>query len=274
MTETSTTDGLTEVVSTTGQKPLPSTEMLRISDNIQKAYEDQPEFQESLSRRTEQAKIILEAWMHGEITLDQAAGIIAAQQSELEMALETDQLMDIPNRIALERIMLEQIAVAKRDGKPISIAFIDLDKFGEINKKYENAAGDATLQAVGTFLKSELKRPTDKVGRRGGEELIVVLPETDEEGAMHVIEDMRSRMPETVADIVFEIGGYKFDRPITMSAGLVTTIIDRDDTRTSEEVMHDMINNADMRMRIAKDNGRNQVVDRDRELQLQGAQNG
>lgn len=255
--------------------PISATEMVRVSENIQTAYANEQEFLKSFIAKTEQAKVILEGWMHGEITLDQAAKIIAAQGSELEMALETDQLMDIPNRAALERIILEQIAFAKREGKPLSLAFIDLDKFGEINKTYENAAGDATLQAVGTFLKSELKRPTDKVGRRGGEELIVVLPETDETGAMNVLEDMRTKMPDSVAEIVKGIGEYVFDRPITMSAGLVTTKISQQDPRDSETIMEELINQADARMRIAKNNGRNQVVDESREKSLAvGDQNG
>ena len=255
--------------------PISATEMVRVSDDIQTAFSNEPDFLKSFDERTQQAKVILEGWMHGEITLDQAAKIIAAKETELEMALETDQLMDIPNRTALERIILEQITLAKRDGKKLSLAFIDLDKFGEINKVYENAAGDATLHAVGTFLKSELRRPTDKVGRRGGEELIVVLPDTDETGAMHVLEEMRTKMPDAVAEMVKEIGGYVFDRPITMSAGLITTSISPSDTREPETIMNGLIGKADARMRMAKNNGRNQTVDELKETQITtGGQNG
>lgn len=261
---------------TTIESPLPETkppktarEMLQISDDIRLAFDKNPDFERSFQRKKAQARVTLEGWMHGEISLDEATDIVAAQGAKLEMDKETDPLMDIPNRVALARIIAEQIALARREGKPLSIAFIDLDEFGDINKRYEEDAGDATLQAVGAFLKSELRRPTDKVGRRSGEELIVVLPDTEETGAMQVLEGMRTRMPENVADVVREIGGYNFDRPITMSAGIVTEVINRTDQRKDEEIMSDMLRKADERMRMAKDNGRNQVVDAARATELQ-----
>lgn len=252
--------------------PLPATEMVHVSEEIKGAYSEDPDFLRIFEARKAQAKAVMEGWMKGEITLEQASEVVASQEAELEMALETDPLMDIPNRVALERMVMEQIALARRTGKPISVAFIDLDRFGDINKRYEEDAGDATLEAVGTFLKSELERPTDKVMRRSGEELIVLLPDTGEEGALHVLEGMRVRMPETVAQIVKDIAGYEFDRPITMSAGIVTETIAKLDPREDLDIKSSMMNTADSRMRMAKENGRDRVVDSIKAQQLQAGE--
>lgn len=250
-------------------KPLLSArEKVKVAKDIRLAFDGDEVFENSLNERKQQAKIILEGWMKGEITLDEATEIIGSDGAQLDMALETDQLMDIPNRTALERNILEQIALARRNGKPISIAFLDLDQFGDINKRWEEDAGDATLQAVGTFLKSELERPTDRVMRRSGEELVLLLPDTDEKGAIHVLEGMRIRMPESVAQLVKEIGEYEFDRPITFSAGVVTELIDRLDPRKDVDIKTELLSRADSRMRLAKNNGRNQVVGTQAEFQL------
>src|SRR3989344_1218395 len=79
--------------------PKPARDMVRVSDDIVLAFSDNPDFERSFQTRRAQARTVLEGWMHGEITIDQATDIIAAQQTELEMALETDPLMDIPNRV-------------------------------------------------------------------------------------------------------------------------------------------------------------------------------
>lgn len=260
----------------TNDKPIPTfkrsvltaEEMGKNASLIEASFRSVPEFPKIMEKELEFANKVIEGIRSGEISDDMAAKIIAVSKAELEMTIRTDPLTELPNRTAIEIIMREQLALSKRNGTPISIAFADLDYFKDINDRYSHEAGDAVLQGVSGHFTSTLKRPTDEAGRWGGEEFIIVLPETDESGADHVLNDLRQGMNDAVSEAISHIGGYTFDRKITVSVGFVSVIIDKNDTRTIEEIAVELINIADRRMLLAKRNGRNRVVGSLQEIEL------
>lgn len=243
-------------------------EMGVVANTIEDSFKDVADFPEIMKTEMTFAQKIIEGIKSGEINDETAAKIIAISRAELVMITETDPLTELPNRLKIEKIMRVQVSLAKRNGTPISIAFLDLDKFKEINDKYGHDAGDASLYGLGSYLKSELKRPTDEAGRWGGEEFILVLPDANEEGASHVLNNIRQGLNESVSEAVFNTCGYKFDRDITASIGFTTVIIDKNDIRTPEEIVKELVNVADKRMLLAKNNGRNRVVGSIQEKEL------
>jgi diguanylate cyclase (GGDEF)-like protein len=238
------------------------------ADSIVASFQLAPEFSERMTTELKLAKRIVEGIKSGEISDDLAAKIIAVGKTELAMATETDSLTELSNRPAIERIMKEQVALAKRNGTSLSIAFMDLDKFKDINDRFTHDAGDSVLQGVGGYLKSELKRPTDKAGRWGGEEFIIVLPDTDEEGASQLLNDLSQGMNSSVSEASFQTGGYEFDRQITASIGVISAVIDKKDSRKAEEIVKELVSIADKRVLLAKENGRNRVVGTFQEKEL------
>lgn len=110
--------------------------------------------------------------------------------SELEKAAITDGLTKIFNhRYIVDRVE-EEIERSKRYGKPLSIFLFDIDNFKNVNDTYGHQVGDEVLRRIAACMK-ELVRQSDSVGRYGGEEFMVILPETDIEKANHVGEKIR-----------------------------------------------------------------------------------
>jgi diguanylate cyclase (GGDEF)-like protein len=79
----------------------------------------------------------------------------------------------------------------RRDGKPISLIMLDIDRFKAFNDRYGHPAGDDCIRRVAQLLAEKARRPADIVARYGGEEMCVVLPDTDEAGAYGVAEAIR-----------------------------------------------------------------------------------
>ena len=101
---------------------------------------------------------------------------------------------------------------AQRYARPVALLFIDLDRFKQINDRYGHPLGDAALRAVGAALKSAL-RGSDLCCRGGGDEFVVLLPETPLEGARHVAESLRQRLagiavkrPEGAVHVTASVG--------------------------------------------------------------------
>jgi len=119
----------------------------------------------------------------------------------------------------------------------------DLDNFKSINDTYGHTAGDKVLKAVGSFLQKSV-RDVDSVGRYGGEEFIMFLPETNADAAF-VLAD---RLRKGVAEI--KVGNLP---PVTISLGIATFPNDG-------KILDDLLQRADAALYAAKENGRNQVV--------------
>jgi diguanylate cyclase (GGDEF)-like protein/PAS domain S-box-containing protein len=166
-------------------------------------------------------------------------------QSRLEALASTDSLTRLPNRQAIMNKANEDFARARRDKRPLSILMIDIDHFKSINDRHGHAAGDHVLREVSTICRDVL-RGSDVMGRIGGEEFVVLLPDAPRNSAEHVAERMRSRLAGT--NIYF----LNLQFTITASFG-VATINDDDET------VQTMLDRADEAMYQAKHGGRNQV---------------
>jgi diguanylate cyclase (GGDEF)-like protein len=121
--------------------------------------------------------------------------VIESHQDLRQSAL-TDALTGVFNRRAIVRESEREIALARRASRPISVIAIDVDLFKSINDRYGHNGGDLALRAVADLLRTGL-RGTDLIARLGGEEFVVILPETNIQGALHIAEKLRSRLAST-----------------------------------------------------------------------------
>ena len=173
--------------------------------------------------------------------------LVARSQKLLQMATR-DPLTGLFNRGYVDDRLSVELSRARRYGKVLAIAVIDADRFKSLNDMYGHLAGDAVLRKIGELLHDSF-RQSDTSGRYGGEEFVVILPETDLEAAYTKIEVLR----ETVAGASFALGAHGENVQVTISAGLACFPDDGVDAA-------DLFALADERMFHAKREGRNRVV--------------
>jgi diguanylate cyclase (GGDEF)-like protein/PAS domain S-box-containing protein len=143
----------------------------------------------------------------------QASQVLArvALQRQLRHLALHDQLTGLANRSLLQERMDEALAAAIRSGNPLTVLFLDLDGFKAVNDYLGHAVGDAVLREVAERLHSEV-RLSDVVGRFGGDEFIVLCPETDEENAVLIANRVRVAIGRDFDGVLSEF-------PITSSVG-------------------------------------------------------
>ena len=166
-------------------------------------------------------------------------------QQRLEILASTDALTGLPNRQAIMGKAKTEFSRARRYERPLSLVMIDVDHFKSINDTYGHAAGDHVLTNVGHILGDSL-RESDILARIGGEEFVLLLPDTPKANAEHVAERMREQLANST------IKYQNIEISITASFG-VAAITAEDDT------LEQMLGRADLAMYEAKNNGRNQV---------------
>lgn len=154
-----------------------------------------------------------------------------------------DALTDVYTRWYITQILEREIALAKREKTPLSVLFIDIDDFKRINDTLGHLEGDRILSLVASAIKNNI-RITDYVGRYGGEEFIVVLPDTHEDEARLVARRIQTAIRQ-----------HK-DIPTTVSIG-ISTYHPRPRTKVS---LHKLIRQADMAMYHAKKMGKNLIL--------------
>lgn len=156
----------------------------------------------------------------------------------------TDLLTQLPNREAWQERLAFEYSRWQRYRHPVTIAVLDIDLFKRVNDSYGHKAGDRVLQMVAREFQTRL-RATDFISRFGGEEFVLLLPETSAEDARSVLDALR----ENVAALPFHFRGEPVT--ITFSAGIAT--LEDGDT---EDTLFDR---ADKALYAAKDAGRNRV---------------
>lgn len=114
---------------------------------------------------------------------------------KMEILAMHDGLTGLFNRRAIEEHAEAALDLAKRKDRALSILLLDIDHFKSINDQYGHKAGDEALRQLARMLTENL-RQYDRAGRWGGEEFIVILPETELQEAMHVAERLRSRVEQ------------------------------------------------------------------------------
>jgi len=103
----------------------------------------------------------------------------------------TDGLTDLANRKQLDTLLEEEIPRARRHGRDLSLLMIDIDHFKSINDTHGHLTGDSVLRGLAAILQRRL-RPTDRLGRYGGEEFCAILPETSLHSAAKIGEELRA----------------------------------------------------------------------------------
>ena len=116
-------------------------------------------------------------------------------QEELRERASKDLLTMLPNRSAIAAALDKEVARSHRDNRSVGVILLDIDHFKRINDTYGHFAGDAVLRETAARLRSNM-RQYDQVGRYGGEEFLVVLPNCDLEQAAHQAERLRIRLHE------------------------------------------------------------------------------
>jgi diguanylate cyclase (GGDEF)-like protein len=124
-------------------------------------------------------------------------------ENELRQAAVTDSLTGALNRRGFDEALRQETASAKRHGHPLSVVAMDLDHFKDVNDRFGHAAGDAALKAAASLVMQELRRDTDFLGRVGGEEFMLLCPQTAADGAAALAERIRTRL----ASEAFSING-------------------------------------------------------------------
>jgi diguanylate cyclase (GGDEF)-like protein len=119
----------------------------------------------------------------------QRTSALADAVKELEHLALHDMLTDLPNRSLVEDRLQQGILIARREKKPLALMMIDLNQFKEVNDRHGHDVGDSLLKQVALRLRRDL-RQSDTAGRLGGDEFALVLPSTDEAGAVKVAEKL------------------------------------------------------------------------------------
>lgn len=168
--------------------------------------------------------------------------IIAALKSALEqekISARTDHLTGIPNRRCFYDLAALEINVSRRYEHQLTVVYIDVDNFKEVNDQLGHSAGDALLQLVSVTLRDNIRK-SDIVARLGGDEFALLFPETDKEDAQIAIQKVRRSLEDVVQ------GSW----PVTFSFGMVTF-------HTPPETVDELLRKADNLMYMVKGEGKN-----------------
>ncbi|HLY67084.1 MAG TPA: GGDEF domain-containing protein, partial [Chloroflexota bacterium] len=156
----------------------------------------------------------------------------------------TDGLTNLANRKHLDSMLAEEVQRAQRHTRALAVLMVDIDHFKKINDVHGHLTGDRVLAGMGLLLRQRL-RAGDRVGRYGGEEFCVVLPETDLPTAMSIAENLRA----LVATNPFPVESKRL--AVTVSIGAAGL--------TPQMQATDLYRAADRMLYQAKNDGRNRV---------------
>lgn len=167
---------------------------------------------------------------------------------ELERKTSIDALTGVASRRLYDKKILAEARRSWREKTPLSIAMIDIDHFKSVNDTHGHRCGDAALKHFAAILQECIKRPTDTICRYGGEEFVVILPNTELEGARVLMETLRKAIESSHVDCDGKI--IKF----TISVGVSTRVIE---TESEYKLLNEF---ADKLLYKAKKAGRNQIM--------------
>jgi len=175
---------------------------------------------------------------------------LAVANTELERLSLTDRLTELPNRRSFEMLLEQEWSRCARQKIPLSIVMLDIDFFKLYNDHYGHIRGDDCLKRVARVIAESVYRPGDHSSRYGGEEFVLILPETDREGARSVTERIfRILAEESISHQVSTV----LPR-VTISAGIATVV------PTDGMLSTDLVQKADQALYQAKNEGRNRMI--------------
>lgn len=171
-----------------------------------------------------------------------------AQREHLRQLATTDTLTGIANRRHLLEVGTREFSRAKRYEHPLSVLMLDIDRFKAINDRWGHATGDRVIQELARLLQTVV-RDLDVAGRLGGEEFVVILPETDLPGAQAIAERLRSAVEQSEQ---VKTGSGK---PLRFTASIGVAALD-----VADNSLEATLERADAALYQAKTSGRNRVV--------------
>lgn len=179
--------------------------------------------------------------------LRQTKAALQEANLELQRIANTDGLTQIANRRCFDETLEQEWQRLRREQQPLSLILCDIDYFKPYNDHYGHQAGDACLQQVAKVISECIKRPADRVARYGGEEFAIILPNTDQLGAIAIVEAIQSslqalKIPHAASVVAPHV---------TLSLGVSCLV---PTTHSSCQVL---ISTADMALYQAKTLGRN-----------------
>ncbi len=184
-------------------------------------------------------------WHYNYINITQKR-CIEMQQKKLEQMAYYDSLTDLPNRRLYEKLIKQEISLMQRYGHETVLIILDIDNFKKINDTYGHPVGDDILRQLADLLKSNV-RDSDTVFRFGGEEFIILMPQTSLEGGYAFADRLR----KLIMDKTFSIG------PITVQITSSFGITSMDDTNSQN--LEGYYHLADRALYLAKQRGKNRV---------------
>jgi two-component system, cell cycle response regulator len=191
----------------------------------------------------------LEARVRSMLRIKKLQDEIEMKNKELERLSISDGLTGLFNHRHIHALLNEEFERTERTGERITVAMFDLDRFKSVNDNYGHQAGDRVLEEMSDILR-ESAREIDRLGRYGGEEFMVLLPDTSIDDAEVFVERVRRE----VARRPFNIGEGKEPLRMTISAGIATFPHER--VKNPET----LVRLADEALYTAKTSGRNRVV--------------
>ena len=202
-------------------------------------------FRERESEREKALAMQLEAMQQKIVSMEAESELMRDQVLKERKRANTDMLTQLPNRDAWNDRLHFEVERWKRYEGDLTVALVDIDYFKRINDSFGHKAGDRVLQLLARELKKGL-RSTDFIARIGGEEFVILLPQTNGEQAKKVVDGLRDR----VAKLPFHFS----DQPVTVtfSAGLASI--------RSGDNEHALFERADLTLYMAKNAGRNVVL--------------
>ncbi|WP_192842671.1 MULTISPECIES: sensor domain-containing diguanylate cyclase [Pseudomonas] len=184
--------------------------------------------------------------VENELRLTQQQLLDSNQQ--LERLAMHDALTGLANRRCFDEALEQEVGRARRNGTSLALLMIDIDHFKRYNDTYGHPAGDACLQQVARLLSTCIRRPPDLLARYGGEEMAVILPDTDSAGATVVARLMLERL--ALEPIAHPSSPFA---QVTVSIGIACA------TKTDLDNWQPLLERADQALYIAKEAGRNRL---------------
>lgn len=179
---------------------------------------------------------------------DQFGGAIERARlfKEVHKLATTDGLTGLPNRRHFFNMLNKELDRSVRYKHPISLAMLDIDYFKQVNDTFGHLAGDSVLQTIAKTCQETIRK-TDVIGRFGGEEIVILMPETTQQSAQRAMERLRRKVE------LLEINTQRGTARVTISAGMTFII-------SGERIAPEkFLDRADQALYRAKENGRNRI---------------
>ena len=174
---------------------------------------------------------------------------LVRQRRMLEHLANVDGLTELANRRRFDEVYDLEWQRARQSGQPLSLALLDIDAFKQFNDRYGHPAGDRALRSVARAAGAAMRRPGELAARYGGEELLLLMPETDAQAAHAVAEALR----DAIAALGIPHEASNVAPMLTVSVGGATF------DPTGAEAQFELFEAADAQLYRAKQAGRNQV---------------